>query len=133
MELSASAITTSALAEEACAYILGRGHVTFVELLDRFPEMRGDSTFAYQSSNVVLWTGISQHCYDALNLLLKSNRIHLWRASTLTYLVDGGALKLPLATSRRPYKRPHWLPVTFHGEPKRGNRQASGRTTKARR
>ncbi len=132
MEPSTSITIASSLAEEACAYILERGHVTFVELLERFPEMRGDETFACQSENVVLWMGVSQQCFDALSQLMKSKRIHLWPANTLTYLIDGGALKLPLAKSDRPYKTPHWLPVTFHGKAHPRNRRASWRATKAR-
>jgi len=94
--------------------------------------MRGNENLVYQSDNVVLWTSVSPRCVDLLNHLLNSKRFHLWPASTFTYLADGGALKLPLATSSSPYKKPHWMPVTLHGAPRPGHRKVSGRAIKAR-
>jgi hypothetical protein len=96
------------------ALIRWRGNgLTFVELLGFLPYLKGDYFYWVGNNSIVAWIGVSQECIHALQDLLLNEQISLHSTQPLTYLIDGCALKLPLAKSVRQYKKPHWLPVTF--------------------
>lgn len=115
-------------------YLRRHDYVTFAEIqlrLAPFLETRG-AVCLEQASNLVLWADMSQELADLLQGLLRARRVFLHPASALTYLIDGGLLKLPLA--RRPpaggYKEQHWLPTTLRLIPLR-DRGRTGRRTSA--
>ena len=109
--------------------------VSFAELPRRLEEaghhdIKGDMALEIQS-NAIVWAGFSAAMVDALRRLLSSKRLFLHPASTLTYLVDGMLLTLPVA--KRPpaggYKSPHWLPCCLRvvpiGAARKERRQAA--------
>ncbi len=96
------------------ALIQWRGDgLTFVELLQYLPYLKGDFTYWVGDKNTIAWIGVSQQCVEALQELVGSDAMGLWPAQPFIYLIDGCALKFPVAKLNRTYKRPHWLPVTF--------------------
>jgi len=82
-------------------------------LLRFLPYLSGDNYYWVGNKNIIAWIGVSEQCVQALQELLASEQIKANSTPPLTYLIDGCALKLPLAKSYRLYKKPHWLPVTF--------------------
>jgi hypothetical protein len=62
-----------------------------------------------------MWAGVNDQFVDALDIFRDSGRIEPRAASVLTYFIDGGMLKIPIA--KRPpkggYKKDHWLPLVF--------------------
>lgn len=93
------------------ALIRWRGNgLTFVELLQFLPYLKGDHYYWVGNKSIVAWIGVSDQCIQALQELLVSDRISVSSTSPLTYFIDGCGLKLPLAKSNRQYKKPHWSP-----------------------
>jgi len=108
------------------ALIKWRGNgTTFVELLQHIPYLKGDCNFCFGNENTIAWMGVSETCVEALDRLEKTGVILIKPSSLLTYLVDGCALRLPLVTSNRKYKKPHWLPTEFSLTPAARNRMAA--------
>lgn len=105
----------SELADTIENYVRERGHVTFVELENEFPRIKGEISMSYRYENVILWSSVNETFVDTLNSLLRTKRIFMWPAvNALCYVLDGRTLALPQAKTIRPYKKPHWLKVTFH-------------------
>jgi hypothetical protein len=99
-------------------YITQRDHVSFAELAREWPMHFHDGNLDYlwENDNVgetVLWSGLSRQGFETISELLKADKIYFHPSNTLTYLVDGTILKLPIAKGMRKYKTPHWLPVTM--------------------
>ena len=105
------------LADAIEAYVRQYDWVTFVELgrrLEPFFELKG--TWALEiAPNVILWLGMSQPFVDAVEHLRHEHRVWVWPSSFLTYMFDGGCLKLPIAKRipKAGYKKERWLPVTL--------------------
>lgn len=104
--------------KEAFRYFIEqKDYVTFVNLIEFFEshiELKGDWYIAEpQNPTIILWKGMSEEFVNAIAELLKEEKIFIFPTSHLTYMADGGLLKLPLARSIRNYKKPHWLPVCF--------------------
>lgn len=105
----------SNLADSIERFVKERSHVTFVELENEFPQIKGEISMSYGHENVILWSCVNETFVDTLNGLLKAKRIFMWPAvNALCYVLDGKTLALPNAKSIRPYKKPRWLKVTFH-------------------
>lgn len=89
--------------------------VTFPELqrrLEPFAEVRGNVALEL-APNLILWAGMSEAFADTVQQLRSEKRIWSWPTVWLTYFLDGGALKMPIA-KRIPkggYKTERWLPV----------------------
>src|SRR5271167_3338902 len=95
---------------------------SFAELLNACgPEGRGDLVVRFPNKeNLILWIGVSQLFFDALNLIKPKTEIH--KVSELLYLMDGATLDLPVPSERlltrtlkrgEDFKKPMWLPVTL--------------------
>lgn len=103
------------LADAIEAYVKAYDWVTFPELerrLGPFVEVAGPLSLEI-APNVILWAHMSEAFVDAVIELQDARRVWAWPASTLTYMIDGGMLKLPVA-KRLPkagYKKKRWLPV----------------------
>ena len=88
---------------------------SFAEL-SRIEGFRGDFRMlsdGEETSNVVLWDGISLEATDAIRELMREGLIQMETAHFLVYLIDGCTLSLPLAKWGRHYKQRRWLPVVF--------------------
>jgi predicted RNA binding protein with dsRBD fold (UPF0201 family) len=93
-----------------------KDNVSFVDL-EEIQGFKGNYEYSlYPVSEVVLWYGVSLDAIQSLKELMLEEKIDLASTSVLTYLVDGKALKLPLAKSPATikYKKPHWFPVMFN-------------------
>jgi hypothetical protein len=87
--------------------------VTFVELLQHIPYLKGDFGYGVPAANIIYWHGLSEKCIQALTSLIDVGTVRLAATTPLTYYIDGAVPKLPLAKSNRNYKKPHWTPITF--------------------
>jgi len=102
--------------------VADRDWVTFAELSRDIDGFRGN--WAIEAApNVFFWTALSEEALDALDELFAEKRIVYAPAHPLSYLADGGLLRLPLA--KRPnkkggYKKPHWVPVCRRPRPPDG-------------
>lgn len=66
------------------------------------------------AENCCLWAGCSEELAAAIERLVSSaSPVRMVGASSLTYLLDGQSLRLPIAKKIRPYKKLRWLPVCF--------------------
>ena len=110
----------SALSDEILKLIRARQNVTFAEL-SRIEGFSGGTCELLlntdRTSNIVLWTAMTQEACDALNELMMEKKIHCLPTSFLTYLCDGSALRLPIAKRAHHYKKPHWMPVVYNPGP----------------
>ena len=113
------------------AYVKAYDWVTFPELMRKLEPhvpggVRGEWAICTPADpNLILWTGMSEPFKDALRGLLAERRLFFHPAELLTYLVDGGLMRMPLA-SRPPkdgYKAPHWLPTCLRTVPMREKRR----------
>jgi len=95
-------------------YVRERDRATFAEFSRDIPGVKGEFEMRLNGlENIVLWAQMSSDAVDALNDLLKEERLFMIPTGTLTYLIDGGSLTYPVAKSARNYKKPRWLPVVF--------------------
>ncbi len=99
----------------AIDFIAAYDYVTIVELRDflrPFMEVEGNASLKLDR-NVVVWANMSPRFANFVGSLLNDPAISVRPASWLSYVMDGGALRLPIA--KRPpkqgYKEPRWLPV----------------------
>lgn len=106
-------------------FIRDRDWVTFVELQKEFDgdmEVKGDHALE-ACKNGVLWSGMSKEFSDLLDGLIRKKRIFTHPACTMTYLIDGGGLRLPVPKNLPKdgvhvgYEQPVWLPVCFRAIP----------------
>jgi hypothetical protein len=76
--------------------------------------------------NMLLWAGMSEEFYTIAGALYDHEHIEVRPTILLTYLADGGMLRLPIAhrPPKRGYRKPHWVPVVFCWTGPRGDRQA---------
>ena len=103
--------TLSPQAARMLEYIEHNDTATFVELKGVYGEgADGDYEISVRP-NVILWVGMSTDFLKALNAL--KDKVGMSSASYLSYVIDGGMLKLPIAKRPRDYKKPHWFPVCF--------------------
>lgn len=105
------------MADRIAAYVREHDHVSFAQLVDDFPEFSGgDCSVVHEGrkhSNIVLWTGMTKTATDAYAMALRSGRVTATPTSPVTYLLDGRALKLPIAKTARHYQKARWLPVVL--------------------
>lgn len=108
-------LTLEEMKEDLLGYVECYDWVSIAELTHRYDDQaKGDYLWVTESDdNIVFYAGLSQKLLSALWELLREKKVHLHPASLLTYLVDGGMLKLPLARKppRGGYKKLHWLPI----------------------
>jgi hypothetical protein len=113
--------------------ILRRDHVRFAELgrIEGFAGTHQLMLDAPGSSNILVWSRISQDAADALQALMAAGECYLKGTTTLTYWVDGMMLDLPLARQRRHYKKPYWCPCVLKlGRPPANRRGGGSRAEK---
>jgi hypothetical protein len=106
------------MAEQILKIVTERRTVTFVELQNSIAGFGGgDKEISLNGdgySNIVLWGGLTDAAVAALEELRVSRAIHPIPAAPLTYLIDGAMMRMPVAKSKRHYKKPHWAPVVFN-------------------
>jgi hypothetical protein len=107
----------SQIKEKIFEYVSQRKHVSFIELMNYFPDESGSGDFCLKYETIIVWVGMSENIIQAVQDLVKEHKIYLHPATSLTYLADGGGLKLPLVKEDRKYSKPHWLPMTLDVTP----------------
>lgn len=110
------------LKAEILEMVQSRGNVTFVEV-QNMPGGDGHYEIVLgEGPNVILWQGLSKEAADAVIGLRSEGAIHYVPTPTLTYIIDGAILRLPIVKSpkalARGYKSERWLPVVI--QPGRG-------------
>jgi hypothetical protein len=88
--------------------------LSFVNLKDAIgADADGETEIDHgEFDNIVFWTGMSLEFVAAFRELMTERVIELNSTPSLTYMIDGRMLRLPLAKRLRHYKEPHWAPVT---------------------
>ena len=87
------------------------GYITFNELIEAIPHAAGDIDLLNAELNIVLWKGVSDAFLSAFNHLMDEKLIELKGCDASLYHLYGSWLDLPIATERKMYTAPHWLPV----------------------
>ena len=98
-------------------YIKTKHYVSFVEIENIFLksgfEYRGNLAIQHPSmSNVVVWIDWNQEAVDVIREVIDMG-VHYVPTAVLTYLTDGKVLDLPVARTRKDFKKMHWVPVAF--------------------
>lgn len=107
------------LVDAVAEYVRVYDHVTFVELTKRFKsylEVAGTVAICLPTDpNVIIWAGLSQAFADVLVEALVAKRVHPHPTVWLTYMIDGGTLKLPIVkrATKGGRKKEAWLPVVL--------------------
>ena len=98
------------LKDEIYTLIKERNHVTFIELSE-IDGVKGDLVYGLIERNIIFWVNMSEEAIDAIQELLYEERVFFEPATQMTYLLDGGGLKLPIAKRKLSYKSKRWLPL----------------------
>ena len=108
----------SNMADEILSLVKARPYCSFAEINRTIQGFSGgDLAFISEGpkhSNIVIWVGMTQEGFAAIDSLLKSGSIKAEPAGLLTYIIDGIALTMPLAKKRCHYKKPHWAPTVLN-------------------
>jgi hypothetical protein len=111
------------VADAIAAYVQHYDWVTFAELCRRFESYTATAgnTALELRPNVVVWVGMSETFAAAITTLIGERRVFMHPCATLSYMIDGGMLTMPLAKDPPPagYTRPRWLPVALRVVPLR--------------
>lgn len=104
------------LADQIEQFISSRKHVSFVELVNRFPRIKGDLSLCFgKTQNIILWNGISESFGDIFEFLWRERcSICIVPTSPIVYMADGAVPNMPLAKGNYGYKSPHWSPVVLN-------------------
>ncbi len=102
--------------EEVLKFITDKDSVTFVEIENRWPNLKeADGGLVWElQPNLVAWSGWSKASYEMLRDLVKAGLIDMQSTQKLTYMIDGGGLNFPIAKKLKPYKSFRWLPIVFN-------------------
>lgn len=114
-----SQMPLSNAAQSVIDLITQRDYVTFVEIehvLQPLIPVKGSMAIEIGSCpNLVLWGGMSDEWVAVMHEVQASGLVSMEPTSLLTYMVDGGRPRLPVA--KRPpkggYSTEHWAPVCF--------------------
>jgi hypothetical protein len=109
----------SPMAAQILDLVTQRRAVSFAELSREIDGFSGDFELGYRDHNIVLWHRASEEADLALQHLTDAGAIHAVPTTAFVYLIDGMAIRLPIARQVRRYKKPHWLPVVFNPGPER--------------
>ncbi len=101
-------------------YIKKEDHVSFLEIERLFKSVG----FPYKGSlplcsdtdeNILYWNGWNKGAIKIISKVLRDGGIFINPTDTITYVIDGGGLDLPIArNSDEKYKVPHWQPITLN-------------------
>jgi hypothetical protein len=102
-------------------YVTLRRYVTFVELrrdLAKAIPVDGDRDLRIPG-NIILWPDVSWRLAEAMSVLVREGRIHMWPAPVQLYVAQGEILKLPVVypDDATVYPTPHWMPVLIYPGP----------------
>jgi len=117
------------LADAILSYVAANDYVTFIEIQKQFQfysECEGEAALSLKP-NVILWADMSEPLANMLHRLLATDKLFLHPADFLTYVCQGGQLRLPLA-NRIPeegYPEPCWLPTVLRTMPYQPSRGGS--------
>jgi len=95
-------------------FIQERDCVTFVEILNNFEEANGEYDWSIGDSDIKIYFygGLSLKFMDILKKLLDEKKIWMDSTTVLTYVLDGGGLRLEPWTPKKK-KGSFWLPMAF--------------------
>jgi hypothetical protein len=94
-------------------YILKHDLASFAELTRLLGAEAAGSFDLKLRPNLIMWSDVSASFGSTIGELKAANLITLEPIPAYLYLIDGGALELPIAKSLRDYVEPHWLPVAL--------------------
>ncbi len=89
-------------------------YVSWAEISMAFEDTKGQLSLEHPKYNFVWWAGMSEKFCDVMDEILQKQLLAVEPCQPLVYLIDGLALKFPIAKQARVYKTTHWLPTTFN-------------------
>ena len=89
------------------------GHVSFVELQNEFPEIKGNELFGQKRFNLLFWPNVTMEFIEAINTLIKENKLKFAPCEPLLYTGDGVFLDFPIAKEFKKYASMRWYPMVF--------------------
>jgi hypothetical protein len=101
------------------SYVRRTDTPTFTEIQQRFAEFmptEGSSALHLpRRPNTILWAGMSEELSALFVRAFESKTIIPMPTIPLVYMIDGGALNLPIAkrVTGQDYKKEHWLPTVL--------------------
>ncbi|KKW76287.1 hypothetical protein AAV97_17400 [Acinetobacter sp. Ag2] len=90
------------------------GNVSFVEFQNEFPEIKGDWDFILTEFNLLLWPNVTEEFIQAIDFLIKSEKLQFAPCESLVYIGDGVVLNYPIANDFKPYASLKWFPIVFN-------------------
>jgi hypothetical protein len=103
--------------DDLIAHVEKINWVSFAELKNRWPDYfaehdEGDFLMMMHPlmGETVIWPAVSLEIRAAIGELLNERRIIMQPGNSLSYLIDGACLSLPIAKQQRVYKSTRWLP-----------------------
>jgi len=97
--------------------------VSFAEIEGKFGS--GNATIELKDKNIIIWSGLKDDVADDIIELINEEKIYAHPTSSVIYILDGKALRLPIAKDppKEGYKELHRLPVVLDIEPPKGGVQ----------
>jgi hypothetical protein len=122
--------------ELICEYVrqMGGG-VSLVELKRKYADTTGEWTWhAHGRPNTIIWSGMSETFLDAVQGAIQDGTIELRATEWMVYMIDGGALHLPLAKrfTKKDFAKPRWVPCCLHEKKAPARASASSCSVPAR-
>lgn len=103
-------MTVEDMSQQMVAFVAMHDRISFTELVEACgSEARGDLTLELRP-NLVLWSGVSQVFSDAFTL---ASHLIVVIPQKREVGVEPSGAALPIASSVRGYKEPHWLPTAL--------------------
>ena len=99
--------------EKIIEYCTDRDWVSFCELQRHIgDDSEGDISISFPG-NIVMWAGMSEEFASCVDKLIEEKILHTVPMELLSYVIDGGGLRLPVAKKppKSGYKKPRWLPT----------------------
>ena len=103
---------------EIYKYIKKNGSASYKEIEWVFSycdfDWKGNFELSYaENNNIVYWLGWNNEAFNLMNEIRRENKIKGSPTEIFRYIIDGGALMLPIVKQNRNYKTRHWLPIVF--------------------
>ncbi|MHC3122629.1 MULTISPECIES: hypothetical protein [Acinetobacter] len=89
------------------------GNVSFVELQNEFPEIKGSEHFGQESFNLLFWPNVTIDFIEAINSLIHDNKIMFSPCEPILYTGDGVIVDFPVAKEFQKHTSMHWYPMVF--------------------
>lgn len=89
------------------------GNVSFIEFQNEFPEIKGNENFGQPSFNLLFWPNVTIEFIEAIDSLIKEDKLMFSPCEPLVYVGDGIVFDFPVAKEFKRYEGLRWYPMVF--------------------